>query len=155
MELKFEGGKASLINTVYKTKPLVLHGNGRSKLSLNSLGNYLVQAWNSEGGCVMCWEGATELNKTLPETYPTVLIAIFIEKPTPFLEEFLKAVYNQAYPKSKLHLFLHNNLEYHQHTVDTFMDEYAKEYKSSKQILSSDDINEVDARNLAMYVRND
>ncbi|XP_031829351.1 procollagen lysyl hydroxylase isoform X1 [Nomia melanderi] len=150
VELKFEGGKASLINTVYKTKPLVLHGNGRSKLSLNSLGNYLAQAWNSEGGCVMCWEGTTELDKTLPETYPTVLIAIFIEKPTPFLEEFLKAVYNQAYPKSKLHLFLHNNVEYHQHTVDTFMDEYAKEYKSSKQILFSDDINEVDARNLAM-----
>lgn len=118
MELKFEGGKTSLMNTVYNTEPLILHGNGLSKLSLNSLGNYLANAWNPEEGCVMCWEDAIELDKAAPETYPVILIAIFIEKPTPFVEEFLQMIYQQAYPKSKLHLFLHNNVEYHQRTID-------------------------------------
>ncbi|XP_078044009.1 procollagen lysyl hydroxylase isoform X5 [Augochlora pura] len=150
VELKFEGGKASLINSVYNTKPLILHGNGRSKLSLNSLGNYLAQAWNSETGCVMCWEGTVELNEAIPETYPVLVIAIFIERPTPFLEEFFGLIYNQAYPKSKLHLFVHNNVEYHQPIVNEFMRKHAKEYRSNKQILASDSVNEVDARNLAM-----
>ncbi|XP_076299960.1 procollagen lysyl hydroxylase isoform X1 [Lasioglossum baleicum] len=150
VELKFEGGKASLVNTVYNTSPLVLHGNGPSKLFLNPLGNYLAQAWNSETGCAMCWENTIELDKTLPETYPIVVIAVFIEWPTPFLEEFFETIYDQMYPKSRLHLFVHNNVEYHQPTVDEFMKKYASEYKSSKQILASDKVNEVDARNLAM-----
>ncbi|KZC09166.1 Procollagen-lysine,2-oxoglutarate 5-dioxygenase 1 [Dufourea novaeangliae] len=150
VELKFEGGKASLMNTVYNTEPLILHGNGRSKLSLNSLGNYLAQAWNPEEGCVMCWEETIELDKTLPETYPVLVIAIFIERPTPFLEEFFMDVYKLLYPKSKLHLFVHINVKYHQDTVDRFMRKYATEYRSSKQILASDRVDEVDARNIAM-----
>ncbi|XP_054009537.1 procollagen-lysine,2-oxoglutarate 5-dioxygenase [Hylaeus anthracinus] len=150
VELKFVGGKASLLNTVYNTQPLILHGNGYSKLSLNSLGNYLAEAWNPEEGCTMCWEGTTELNKTQPETYPILLVAIFIEQPTPFLEEFLAAILRQSYPKSKLHLFIHNNVEYHQAVVDKFMKKFGNEYKSSKQILASDTISEVDARILSM-----
>ncbi|XP_076236667.1 procollagen lysyl hydroxylase [Calliopsis andreniformis] len=150
VELKFEGGKASLVNTVYNTEPLVLHGNGYSKLSLNALGNYLANAWNPDEGCVVCWEDTIELDKTLPETHPVLLIAIFVERPTPFLEEFLKKIYEQTYSKSKLHLFLHNNVEYHQDTIDKFIRKFGKEYKSTKQILASDAVSEVDARNLAM-----
>ncbi|XP_012135908.2 procollagen lysyl hydroxylase isoform X1 [Megachile rotundata] len=150
VELKFEGGKASLLNTVYNTEPLILHGNGYSKLSLNSLGNYLANAWSPEEGCVMCWEGTTELDKTLPETYPVILIAIFIERPTPFLEEFLLTIYEQAYPKSKLDLFIHNTVEYHQDVVNDFIKKFGKEYRSNKQVLPKDSISEADARNLAM-----
>ena len=76
VELKFEGGKASLLNTVYNTEPLILHGNGYSKLSLNSLGNYLARAWSPEEGCVMCWEGTIELDRTTSQSYPTVCILI-------------------------------------------------------------------------------
>ncbi|XP_012246247.1 procollagen-lysine,2-oxoglutarate 5-dioxygenase [Bombus impatiens] len=150
VELKFEGGKASLLNTVYSTEPLILHGNGYSKLSLNSLGNYLAHAWSPEEGCVMCWEETIELDRTTPESYPIILIAIFIERPTPFLTEFLSAIYQQAYPKSKLHLLIHNNVEYHQDVVDNFMKKVGREYNSSKQISVNDAMNEVDARNLAM-----
>ncbi|XP_017885394.2 procollagen-lysine,2-oxoglutarate 5-dioxygenase, partial [Ceratina calcarata] len=150
VELKFESGKASLVNTVYKTEPLILHGNGHSKLALNSLGNYLANAWSPEEGCITCWEGTIELDKTLPEAYPIILIAVFIERPTPFLNEFLTKIYDQAYPKSRLHLFIHNNVEHHQKTVDEFLETVGMKYNSSKQISASDGISEVDARNLAM-----
>ncbi|XP_043260024.1 procollagen-lysine,2-oxoglutarate 5-dioxygenase isoform X1 [Colletes gigas] len=150
VELKFEGRKTSLQNTVYNTQPLVLHGNGNSKLSLNSLSNYLAQAWNTEDGCLECWEGTIELNKTQPETYPTILVAIFIEQPTPFLEEFLTKIYRQIYPKSKLHLFLHNTVEYHEPIVDKFMKKFERVYNSSKRIRPSDGISEANARNLSM-----
>ncbi|KAK1117502.1 hypothetical protein K0M31_016535 [Melipona bicolor] len=150
VELKFEGSKASLLNTVYNTEPLILHGNGYSKLSLNSLGNYLAHAWSPEEGCIMCWEGMIELDTATPKSYPIILIAIFIERPTPFLNEFLAAIYRQAYPKSKLHLFVHNNVAYHQDVVDKFINKVGKEYVSSKQICVNDAMNEVDARNLAM-----
>lgn len=100
----------------------------------------------------MCWEGMIELNKATPKSYPVVLIAIFIERPTPFLNEFLAAIYRQDYPKSKLHLFVHNTMMYHQDVVDKFINKVGKEYVSSKQISANDAMNEVDARNLAMYV---
>jgi hypothetical protein len=39
-----------------------------------------------------------------------VLVAVFIEQPTPFLEEFFDKLYNIEYPKEKLHLFVHNSV---------------------------------------------
>jgi len=44
------------------------------------------------------------------DSYPTVLVAVFIEQPTPFLEEFLDKIYHTEYPKQKLHLFVHNSV---------------------------------------------
>ncbi|CAK9826971.1 Procollagen-lysine,2-oxoglutarate 5-dioxygenase [Anthophora retusa] len=150
VELKFEGEKASLLNSVYNTEPMILHGNGYSKLSLNSLGNYLANAWNPEEGCITCWEGTVELDKTEPDIFPVILIAIFIEQPTPFLNEFFMTIYRQSYPDSRLHLFIHNNIEYHQDTVNNFMKKVAKKYRSSKLVGPGDSMNEVAARNLAM-----
>jgi hypothetical protein len=45
-----------------------------------------------------------------PKSYPTVLVAVFIEQPTPFLEEFLEKLYHTEYPKEKLHLFVQNSV---------------------------------------------
>jgi hypothetical protein len=45
-----------------------------------------------------------------PKGYPVVLVAVFIEQPTPFLEEFLEKLYNIEYPREKLHLFVHNSV---------------------------------------------
>ncbi|KAL6257508.1 hypothetical protein P5V15_011078 [Pogonomyrmex californicus] len=150
VELRFKGEEAYLQNIVYNTVPLILHGNGFSKLVLNSLGNYLARAWTPDEGCLTCWDRTIELDKTEPETFPVILIAIFIERPTPFLEEFFRAIYRQFYPKSKLHLFVHNNVPYHEDVVDDFFEKIGQEYLSAKQILPSDAISEVDARKLAM-----
>lgn len=150
MELRFKGEEAYVQNIVYNTVPLILHGNGFSKLVLNSLGNYLARAWTANEGCLACWDRTIELDKTKPETYPIILIAIFIEQPTPFLEEFFQAIYHQAYPKSRLHLFIHNNVPYHESVIYDFFEKTSREYLSGKQILPSDEISEVDARKLAL-----
>ena len=148
--MRFKGNDAYLQNTAYNTVPLIVHGNGYSKLVLNYLGNYLANAWSPEDGCLNCWDNTIELPKDKPETYPVILIAIFIEKPTPFLEEFFEKIYNQTYPKQKLHLFIHNNVAYHKEIVESFIEKHGGEYKSVKKILPDDDIDEVAARNLAM-----
>lgn len=41
-------------------------------------------------------------------SYPVVVIAIFIDKPTPFLKEFFDDVFNQTYPKNRVYLFVYN-----------------------------------------------
>lgn len=150
VELRFKGEDSYLQNIIYNTVPLILHGNGFSKLVLNSLGNYLARAWTPNEGCQACWDRTIELDKTKPETYPVILIAIFIEQPVPFLEEFFRALYRQAYPKSKLHLFVHNNVAYHEDEVERFLKLVNQEYLSAKQVLPNDNVSEVEARTLAM-----
>ncbi|XP_023288788.1 procollagen-lysine,2-oxoglutarate 5-dioxygenase 3 [Orussus abietinus] len=150
IELRFKGNEGYIQNTAYNTVPLVIHGNGPSKVVLNSLGNYLARAWSPEDGCLNCWDDTIELQKDKTETYPVIMIAIFIEKPTPFMEEFFHGIYKQAYPKSKLHLFMRNNVPYHEEIVEEFIENYGNEYMSVKQIKPSDNISEVAAINLAL-----
>lgn len=61
LQLKFDEktGQAYVLNTAHNTRPLVLHGNGPSKVVLNSLGNYLVDSWSPLTGCNLC-----KLNRT-------------------------------------------------------------------------------------------
>ncbi|XP_014472797.1 PREDICTED: procollagen-lysine,2-oxoglutarate 5-dioxygenase 3 [Dinoponera quadriceps] len=150
VELRFKGEEAYLQNIVYNTVPLVLHGNGHSKLVLNSLGNYLARAWTSDEGCLACWDRTVELDKTKPEAHPVILIAVFVERPTPFLEEFFDAIYRQSYPKSRLHLFIHNAVPYHESVVSGFYEKFSREYVSAEHISADQAADEVHARKLAM-----
>ncbi|PSN33660.1 Procollagen-lysine [Blattella germanica] len=134
IELRFKGHEAYVQNTAYNTVPLVVHGNGPSKLVLNTLGNYLANSWNPEDGCLSCWDGSLVLEDEDPKKYPTVLIAVFIEQPTPFLEEFFDKLFNIEYPKEKLHLFVHNSAEYHSEQVENFLSLHGEEYRSLKRI---------------------
>lgn len=103
-----ESSVKSLKNYASHTEPLIVHGNGPSKITLNSLGNYIAGSWNDEEGCVHCKLGTISLDNF--SELPTVLIAIFVEYPTPFLEEQLEKVYAIDYPKDKTHLFIHNTV---------------------------------------------
>lgn len=62
VEIQFDDltGDAFMVNTMTKTRPLVIHGNGASKMHLNSLSNYLPRSWNSQTGCLSCLEDQTE-----------------------------------------------------------------------------------------------
>lgn len=62
IDLQWLNNEAKLVNTVYNTKPSVLHGNGPSKLLLNSLTNYVPRAWIAGEGCVACKEDTIKLN---------------------------------------------------------------------------------------------
>ncbi len=68
-------------------------------------------AWNESEGCIVCKEWIQELPED-PEALPTVLIALFIEQPTPFLQDVLERIYKLEYPKSKLYLWVHNGVCY-------------------------------------------
>lgn len=106
-----EGAESYRIeNVIYHSRPAIIHGNGGSKITLNSLGNYLGNNWNSVDGCVACKKGHIDLTDKKISEMPLVLIAVFIELNTPFLEEQLRKVYKQDYPKERIHLFIHNSV---------------------------------------------
>lgn len=44
------------------------------------------------------------------DEYPTVLVSLFFEQPTPFAEDFLERIANLKYPKSRIDLFIHNKV---------------------------------------------
>lgn len=81
----------------------------------------------------------------------TVLISLFIEFPTPFLEEYFDKILSLNYPKDKIHIFIHNRVEYHEKLVETFL-EHAKneKYLSVKALNYKDGITEATARELAV-----
>ncbi|XP_013189452.1 procollagen-lysine,2-oxoglutarate 5-dioxygenase isoform X2 [Amyelois transitella] len=133
-------------NVVTKQQPLIVHGNGPAKLTLNNLGNYLAQSWSKEKGCAICKEKKVELQE---DSLPTIMMAVFIEQPTPFLEEFLLSLLETDYPKEKIHLLLRNNVEYHENEVEKFFQGHAKEFLTAKRIKPSDLITESEARNIA------
>ena len=133
---------------MYDTQPLVLHGNGPSKRVLNTLTNYIPKAWNTDDHCTACWEENIAFEE-LTEI-PHVMIAIFIEKPTPFIEEFFQKIENLDYDKDKITLFIHNNIEYHKEDIENFLDEHKVKYKSVDYITVKDSVKEWHARNKGM-----
>ncbi|XP_013147988.1 PREDICTED: procollagen-lysine,2-oxoglutarate 5-dioxygenase 3 isoform X2 [Papilio polytes] len=135
-----------LENVATKQRPLVLHGNGPSKLTLNTMGNYLAKAWSQAKGCVLCEEKRIELDN---DNLPRVMVAVFVEVATPFLEELLNSVVELDYPKNKIHLLVRNNIPYHEPLVEEFYDKYANEYATAKRIKPTDYMSEAEARNVA------
>uniref|UniRef100_A0A8C1NH60 procollagen-lysine 5-dioxygenase n=1 Tax=Cyprinus carpio TaxID=7962 RepID=A0A8C1NH60_CYPCA len=102
--LKFEKSRVRVRNVAYDTLPVVIHGNGPTKLQLNYLGNYVPTAWTYEHGCGICDDDLLDLSEM-----PLVHVAVFIEQPTPFLEEFLERLATLNYPHTRIRLFIHNN----------------------------------------------
>ncbi|XP_050683668.1 procollagen-lysine,2-oxoglutarate 5-dioxygenase isoform X2 [Leptidea sinapis] len=126
------------------TRPLVLHGNGPAKFALNRLGNYVAQAWSPTEGCTLCQEKKLHLEE---EELPQVMLGVFIEQPTPFLEEFLNSILDFDYPKNKIQLFLHNNVEYHEEQVESWWQQTSA-FAAAKRVRSTDLTRERDARRL-------
>ncbi|XP_043236665.1 procollagen-lysine,2-oxoglutarate 5-dioxygenase 1-like isoform X2 [Amphibalanus amphitrite] len=146
VELRFKGSDAYLQNTAYNTVPLVIHGNGVSKLVLNTLGSYLAGAYNPETGCVACWEDQIELGDKM-DKYPSVFMAIFLEQATPFTEEFFTKILALHYPKDKLHLYIHNAVAYHAKEVAAFVEKHGPEYASVTVVSDEQNLKEWHARN--------
>lgn len=47
------------------------------------------------------------------EAWPTVILAVFVKAPTPFLQDVLERIYQLNYPKSKIILWVYNSVSYH------------------------------------------
>ncbi|XP_066493442.1 procollagen-lysine,2-oxoglutarate 5-dioxygenase 1 [Tiliqua scincoides] len=148
--LKFENKRVRVRNLVFDSLPVVIHGNGPTKLQLNYLGNYVPQTWTFESGCSLCKEGLKSLTGWKDDTLPLVLVGIFIEQPTPFLSQFFQRLQALHYPKKRIQLFIHNHEEHHLSQVDSFVDEHGQKYRSVKVIGPNDHVKNADARNMGV-----
>lgn len=145
-----EGERYFIKNIASRTEPLVIHGNGASKYTLNYLSNYVPNVWNSIEGCRQCKKGHIELETVPPKDVPVVLLSLFIEQNTPFVEEWLEKIHMLEYPKDKIHLFIHNTMKFHVDHVNNFTEKYAKNYVSVKEIVPEDATPEWTARDLSL-----
>ncbi|XP_065162876.1 procollagen-lysine,2-oxoglutarate 5-dioxygenase isoform X2 [Atheta coriaria] len=137
-------------NFLSSTQPLILHGNGPSKLHLNAYANYVAKAWTPEDGCRHCELETIDVDKIAEEELPIVYLALFVEEATPFLLEQLQKVVKLEYPKKRMHFFIHNNAKYHNKLIEEFSEKHKDEYLSFKQITPEDGTNEWTARDLSL-----
>ncbi|KAI6239005.1 Oxoglutarate iron-dependent oxygenase domain containing protein [Aphelenchoides fujianensis] len=118
-------GSTRVFNTLYNTHPAVIHGNGPSKLQLNSFANYVGGRFNMLEGCAKC-EPLVEL----PAELPFVTLAVFVAKPTPYVEEFFRTITRLDYPTDRIDLYLYNNQMYNREEVEAFADDHGPKYRS-------------------------
>jgi hypothetical protein len=47
------------------------------------------------------------------EDYPSIVLGVFVEHPTPFLREALQKIAALDYPKQKIDFFIHSSVSEH------------------------------------------
>ncbi|CAI5669840.1 unnamed protein product [Oreochromis niloticus] len=148
--LKFERAKVRARNVAYDTLPVVIHGNGPTKLQLNYLGNYVPTAWTYETGCGICDDDMLFFNED--EQMPLVYVAVFIEHATPFMEEFLERLSTVNYPKTRIRLFIHNNVVYHERHIQKFWERHRSLFPDARVVGPEENLKEDEARTMAVEV---
>ncbi|KHJ41694.1 oxidoreductase, 2OG-Fe(II) oxygenase family protein [Trichuris suis] len=129
-----------LANLAYSSEPLIVHGNGPSKIHLNMLGNYLGNWWNPSIGCIACEEDELQLDQD-EEKWPFVVLASFITKPSPFVDLYFENLLSLSYPKSRMGIYLYNGVENYTQIVADFRQEALKSFAfvESPSITSGDE----------------
>ncbi|TWW70908.1 Procollagen-lysine,2-oxoglutarate 5-dioxygenase 2 [Takifugu flavidus] len=146
--LKFGTGRVRVRNTAHDSLPVVVHGNRNTKIFLNYLGNYVPNMWNYEHGCSLCDKDILDLSRL--NEFPSVLVGVFIEKPTPFLPEFFQRLLSLDYPKDRLKLFVHNNEVFHEKHIQKFWEEHRNTFSDFKIVGPEENLSQGEARNMGM-----
>lgn len=146
--LKFEDGRVRARNVVYDTLPVVIHGNGPTKLQINYLGNYIPNTWTFETGCTECHKELNPLKALKESEYPLVVIGIFIQQPTPFVTVFFERLLKLQYPKNRLKLFIYNPETHHEPQVSSFLKDHGSLYQDVKFIKPEEKTDGAASRNL-------
>ncbi|XP_067447334.1 procollagen-lysine,2-oxoglutarate 5-dioxygenase 1 isoform X1 [Thunnus thynnus] len=146
--LKFEDGRVRVRNVLYDTLPVIVHGNGPTKLQMNYLCNYIPNAWTFESGCSVCNEDLRPLTALKESEYPLVVIGIFIQQPTPFVTVFFDRLLKLQYPKNRLKLFIYNQEAHHEHQVSSFLKDHGSLYQDVKLIRPEEEMDEAASRNM-------
>ena len=138
---------------VFESLPKVIHGNGPSRLLLNTLANYVTGTWSAEDGCIDCLRDTIDL-KILDKT-PLVLMAVFIEELTPFMDEFWDKLVKLDYDKTLIHLFIYNSVEYHEKHAAEFVKFWRESnelstYHSIEYVSDMDGVSVTEGRNQAL-----
>ncbi|XP_062904877.1 multifunctional procollagen lysine hydroxylase and glycosyltransferase LH3-like [Mobula hypostoma] len=150
--LKFERGKARVRNVAQDTLPVIIHGNGPTKLQLSYLGNYIPNAWTHETGCGICDEDMLDFSQLQDEDYPHVTIGVFILQPTPFFQEFLGRLTTLDYPHDQLSLFIYNREVYHEKHIQEFWEKYREDFYTVKVVGPEEEMTEGEARDMGLHV---
>ncbi|XP_041702016.2 procollagen-lysine,2-oxoglutarate 5-dioxygenase 1 isoform X2 [Coregonus clupeaformis] len=148
--LKFEDGQVRARNVLYDTLPVIVHGNGPTKLQINYLSNYIPTVWTFETGCSGCLEDLRPLSGLKESEYPLVVIGIFIQQPTPFVSVFFERLLKLEYPKNRLKLFIYNQEQHHEVQVSSFLKDHGTEYQDVKVIGHEENMDRVASRNLGL-----
>lgn len=148
--LKYKGEHSFLYNMKTGTSPIVVHGNGPIKPEFFRLANYLADGWTNSAGCLSCKEDLLDISTVKDEDLPTVMIAIFIEYPTPYIKECLERIQMLDYPRNKIDLFIHNDIDYHTKDLDKFLLNNERFYASTRYVSADDNVEEGLARNRAI-----
>ncbi|XP_073481994.1 procollagen-lysine,2-oxoglutarate 5-dioxygenase 2 isoform X1 [Aquarana catesbeiana] len=146
----FDGPRARAQNTQYETFPILIHGNGPTKVQLNYFGNYVPDLWTPEIKCRNCDLDTIDLSTI--DDYPDITVGIFIEQPTPFLPEFFRRLLALDYPKDKLSVFLHNSEVYHEKHIQKFWEKAKGVIKTFKVVGPEEEITQAEARNMGMDI---
>ncbi|KAM9713305.1 procollagen-lysine,2-oxoglutarate 5-dioxygenase 2 isoform 2-T2 [Menidia menidia] len=146
--LKFGTDRVRVRNIMYDTLPVVVHGNGNTKMYLNYLANYVPNTWNYEQGCSHCDDNTLDLSEL--KMFPKVLVGVFIEQPTPFLPEFFQRLLTLDYPKDRLQIFVHNSEVYHEKHIERFWEENRNVFNSFKVVGPEETLSQGEARNMGM-----
>uniref|UniRef100_A0A8C1RNS9 Procollagen-lysine,2-oxoglutarate 5-dioxygenase 1 n=1 Tax=Cyprinus carpio TaxID=7962 RepID=A0A8C1RNS9_CYPCA len=142
--LKFEDGRVRARNVLYDTLPVIVHGNGPTKLQINYLGNYIPNLWMFETGCTICNEDLRPLSGL-----QVGLTLLFLpSQPTPFVTVFFERLLNLKYPKNRLRLFIYNQEYHHEPHVRTFLEYHESEYQGVKLIGPEEDIDPETSRDI-------
>ncbi|XP_044529255.1 multifunctional procollagen lysine hydroxylase and glycosyltransferase LH3 isoform X3 [Gracilinanus agilis] len=146
--LKFDRNQVRIRNVAYDTLPVVIHGNGPTKLQLNYLGNYIPNGWTPEGGCGFCDRDRIDLQEGQP--FPRVLLSVFVEQPTPFLPRFLQRLLLIDYPPEQISLFLHNNEVHHEPHIAAAWPQLQDHFFAVKLVGPEEALTPSQARDMAM-----
>jgi len=148
--VKFKGTGSYLYNFKTGFHAAVVHGNGPIKTIFNSLSNYLDGHWTPKHGCLACLENTFRLDSLDEDNFPRVFMAIFIEFPTVFIEDFFQNIAALDYPKKRVDLMVHFAVEFHRNDVDTFIAAHGKSYRSFKVYGPEKKLSDKSARNTAL-----
>ncbi|XP_056279355.1 procollagen-lysine,2-oxoglutarate 5-dioxygenase 1, partial [Pseudoliparis swirei] len=150
--LKFEDGRVRARNVLYDTLPVVIHGNGPTKLQINYLGNYIPNTWTFETGCTACHEDLRPLAALKERDYPLVVLAVFLQRPSPFVSVFFERLVRIQYPKHRLKLFISNQEPHHQAQVRSFLEDHGDLYQEVRLVGPEEELDHAAARNLGCAV---
>ncbi|KAM6976630.1 procollagen-lysine,2-oxoglutarate 5-dioxygenase 1 isoform 2-T2 [Aplochiton taeniatus] len=150
--LKFEDGHVRARNVLYDTLPVIVHGNGPTKLQMNYLGNYIPKVWTFETGCTVCHQDLKPLTGLKESEYPLVVVGVFIQQPTPFVTVFFQRLLKLNYPKSRLQLFISNQEPHHETHVSSFVKDNRELYHDVKVVGPEEKMDAVVSRNVGLDI---
>uniref|UniRef100_A0AAZ3NUM0 PLOD1-3-like GT domain-containing protein n=1 Tax=Oncorhynchus tshawytscha TaxID=74940 RepID=A0AAZ3NUM0_ONCTS len=146
--LKFEKARVRARNVAYDTLPVIIHGNGPTKLQLNYLGNYVPTAWTHETGCGICDDDLIYLNDT--PTRPGVSLCNPLVCVSVFRLCFLERLTTLNYPTSRIRLFIHNNVVYHEQNIQRFWEKHRVLFPDARLVGPEENLQQDQARTMAV-----